>query len=289
MTLLDALLLLMILIWGSNFSIVKVALRDFPDTAFNAMRLLLASGVYLAAIRTASVEERAALTARDWRDLTLLGIVGTFFYQFFFVMGVSRTSVANSSLIIGMSPVFISVLSSLAGHERIKPMRWLGVLLALFGLYLVVGHGLDLSGVTWRGDALMIAGVSCWAVFSVAAQPLLKKHSPLIVIGYAFSIGSAFNIAAVLPWLLRVDWHAISSTSWVLMVVSALLSLNFSYWIWYTGLKKLGGSRTSVYSYLTPIVAIVVAAVWLHEPISNNQVAGAAAIFAGLLITRFVS
>lgn len=278
----------MILIWGSNFSIVKVALRDFPDTAFNAMRLLIASTVYLVAIRAARKTDRAALTSRDWKDLTVLGIVGTFFYQFFFVTGVARTSVANSSLIIGMSPVFISVMGSLAGHERIAPARWFGVFLALAGLYLVVGHGVDLSGATWRGDALMIAAVVCWALFSVAAQPLLKRHSPLIVIGFAFSIGSAFNIAATLPWLLRTDWHAISGLSWMLMLVSALLSLNFSYWIWYTGLKKLGGSRTSVYSYLTPIVAIVVAAIWLHEPIARNQVMGASAIFGGLLITRFV-
>ena len=48
MTVLDFLLLLMILIWGSNFSIVKVALRDFPEIAFNAMRLVVATMVYLA-------------------------------------------------------------------------------------------------------------------------------------------------------------------------------------------------------------------------------------------------
>jgi drug/metabolite transporter (DMT)-like permease len=72
------------------------------------------------------------------------------------------------------------------------------------------------------------------------------------------------------------------------MLASAVLSLNLSYWIWYTGLKKLGGSRTSVYSYMMPIVAMVVAALWLHEPIAANQIAGAGAIFAGLLITRFV-
>ena len=73
------------------------------------------------------------------------------------------------------------------------------------------------------------------------------------------------------------------------MFASALLALNLSYFIWYTGLQKLGGTRTSVYSYLTPIVAMIVAAVWLAEPISANQMAGAGAIFAGLLITRFVS
>jgi drug/metabolite transporter (DMT)-like permease len=74
-----------------------------------------------------------------------------------------------------------------------------------------------------------------------------------------------------------------------MMLASALLALNLSYWIWYTGLKRLGGSRTSVYSYLTPVVAMVVASIWLDESISTNQIAGASAIFAGLLITRFVS
>ena len=84
------------------------------------------------------------------------------------------------------------------------------------------------------------------------------------------------------------DWAAISRSSWLLMFVSALLALNLSYWIWYTGLKRLGGSRTSVYSYLTPVVAMAVAALWLGETIAANQLAGAGAIFAGLLITRFV-
>ena len=288
-TLLDFALLLMILIWGSNFSIVKVALRDFPEIAFNAMRMIVGSIVFISVIQFSRDEARPKLTPRDWRELTFLGAIGTFLYQLCFVAGVGRTSVGNSSLIIGISPVAIAIMSALAGHERIKPMRWVGVFLALLGLYLVVGHGLDLSGATWRGDALMMAGMICWALFSVASQPILKRHSPLIVIGLAFSIGGALYVITLLPWLWRVDWRSVSGFSWMLMLASALLSLNLSYWIWYTGLKKLGGSRTSVYSYLTPIVAMIVAAIWLGEPISANQIMGAMAIFAGLVITRFVS
>lgn len=283
----------MILIWGSNFSIVKVALRDFPEIAFNAMRMIVASAVFVAAIRFTRPPEggpsRPKITRRDWRELAFLGMIGTGFYQLCFVAGVGRTSVGNSSLIIGTSPVLISMMSSLAGHERIKPIRWIGVVLALFGLYLVVGRSLNLTGATWRGDALMIGAVICWSIFSVAAQSILKRHSPLLVIGLAFSIGGTLYVLTVMPWLVRVDWRAVSAFSWMLMLTSALLSLNLSYWIWYTGLKKLGGSRTSVYSYLTPIVAMIVAAIWLAEPISTNQIAGAMAIFGGLLITRFSS
>jgi len=285
----DLLLLLMILIWGSNFSVVKVALRDFPEIPFNAMRLVVGTIVFLAAIRF--MRDRSTpttpLTREDWKRFFLLGLVGTFLYQLCFVAGVRRTSVGNSSLIIGASPVVIALFSSWAGHERVPPLRWFGVFMALAGLYLVVGHRLDLSAQTWRGDALIIVSVFCWALYSVASQPVLKRYSPLVVTGVTFSIGAVLYVLAAIPILFSVDWRSISTLSWVLMFASAVLALNVSYLIWYTGLQRLGGTRTSVYSYLTPIVAMIVAAIWLGEPISGNQMTGAGAILAGLVITRF--
>ena len=289
MTALDFLLLLMILIWGANFSIVKVALRDFPEIPFNAMRMITGTTVFLATLwfTRDRTRPRPALTRTDWTQLFFLGFVGTFLYQLCFVSSVRRTSVGNGSLIIGLSPIVISLMSAFVGHERIRPLRWAGVFMALLGLYFVVGHGVDFSGQTLRGDLLMLGGVLCWATYSVASQPILRRHSPLVVIALTFSMGAMSYVLAMTPILADVEWGAVSGFSWFLMFTSALLALNVSYWIWYTGLKKLGGSRTSVYSYLTPIVAMAVAAIWLGEPISINQVAGAAAIFAGLLITRF--
>ena len=280
----------MILFWGSNFSIVKVALRDFPEIAFNAMRLVVATMVFLAVILATRHRARLqTLTRRDWSELAFLGTIGTFLYQFCFVSAVKRTSVGNGSLIIGVSPIVIALMSAIVGHERIRPVRWLGIAVAMFGLYLVVGHGVDLTGQTWRGDLLMMGGVICWSTYSVASQSILKRHPPLLVIGLTFSIGAALYVVTMTPILIDVDWAAISGFSWLMMLTSALLSLNVSYWIWYTGLKRLGGSRTSVYSYLTPVVAMTFAAIWLAEPISGNQIAGAGAILAGLLITRFVN
>jgi drug/metabolite transporter (DMT)-like permease len=288
-TRLDLLLLLMILIWGTNFSVVKVALRDFPEIPFNAARLVVATAVFLGAIRWTrdGARPRPAVTRADWLQLFFLGVVGTFLYQLCFVAGVRRTSVGNGSLIVGISPIVIAIMSAMAGHERISPLRWAGVFMALLGLYFVVGHGVEFSPQTVRGDLLMLGGVLCWATYSVASQPILRRHSALVVIGSTFSFGAAMYVLMMAPTLMDVNWAGVSGFSWFLMAASALLALNLSYWIWYTGLKRLGGSRTSVYSYLTPIVAIIVAAIWLGEPISGNQVAGAAAIFAGLLITRF--
>lgn len=285
LTVLDALLLLMVLIWGTNFSLVKVALRDFPELAFNAGRMLTSAIVFAAVI--ASARTRPSFSRADWIRLVFLGIVGTFLYQFMFVGGLKRTSAGNASLIVGTSPILIALLSSLAGHERVPPRRWFGVALAFGGLYFVVGHRADWSAASLVGDGMVIASMVFWATYSVAAQPLLKRHSPLAVTGTSFSIGAVLYLVFTAPWLVQIDWRPISMGSWVLMLLSAVLALNVSYVIWYTGLQKLGGTRTAIYSYLTPIVAMTVAAFWLGEPVSGNQMIGAGAILTGLAITRF--
>ena len=287
MTSLDLLLLLMIAIWGTNFSLVKVAMRDFPELAFNAARLVVASSVFLAAMRVTD-QLPVKVARRDWTRLIILGVVGTCLYQLCFLGGVKRTSVGNASLITGSSPIVIAVLTAIAGHERIPPLRWAGVGLAMLGLYLVVGHRVEWTPESRQGDVLMLASMLCWATYSVAAQPLLKTYSPLIVTGVSFISGSVLYVIVTLPTLVTTSWAAISMGSWVAMVASGVLALSLSYLIWYTAIQRLGTTRTSVYSYLTPVVAMLVATVWLGEPIETNQLFGASAILAGLAITRLV-
>lgn len=277
----------MIAIWGTNFSLVKVAMRDFPELAFNAARLVTASMVFLVAMYWTGQWPRS-VPRRDWTRLIILGIVGTCLYQLCFLGGVKRTSVGNSSLITGSSPIVIAVFTAIMGHERIPPLRWAGVGLAMIGLYLVVGHRVQWTPESRIGDLLTIGSMLCWATYSVAAQPLLKIHSPLIVTAVSFISGSALYVLVTLPTLVTISWASISLGSWIAMVASGVLALSVSYLIWYTAIQRLGTTRTSVYSYLTPVVAMIVATVWLGEPIESNQVFGASAILTGLAITRLV-
>jgi drug/metabolite transporter (DMT)-like permease len=93
-------------------------------------------------------------------------------------------------------------------------------------------------------------------------------------------------ILVTLPVLVGVECQAIHMGSWIAMAVSGLLALSVAYLIWYTAIERLGTTRTAVYSYLTPVIATVVAAAWLGEPITGNQLAGAGAILAGVALTR---
>jgi drug/metabolite transporter (DMT)-like permease len=285
---LDALLLGMTLIWGSNFSIIKAALRQIPELGFNGLRMTVGAVVFAAVIhqRHGLAAAAARLVRGDWVLVAILGIVGHFVYQMLFMGGVARTSVANSSLIFGCTPVAVAMLSSALGHERISPVRWAGVALSLAGIYLVVGQS-DRQASSLAGDLLIFGAMLCWVVYTVGCRPLLSRHSPLVVTGFTMMIGSMLYAPFGVPSLMALDWAAVQWWAWALLVYSAVFALVVAYLIWYTAVQRVGNTRTSIYSNVVPLVAMSVAAVALGEPVTVRKVAGAIAIVAGVGLTRF--
>jgi drug/metabolite transporter (DMT)-like permease len=297
----DALLLLMTLIWGTNYAIVKHAFRFIDPQAFNAVRMMIASAVFLAvmmAIRRLPPARRgegslagifytpSRITGRDWLALAALGVVGQCLYQYTFAAGLARTSVANAALIAAAAPVLIGLASGASGEGRIGAPHWVGALLSLAGIYIVVGPGLSVGGTTLRGDLTMFAAVCCWALYTLGSRPLMARHSPVAVTGLSMAIGTALYVPGVLPHLRRVDWGAVDAMTWLTVVYSALFALCVAYTIWYAAVREIGSASTSVYSNLVPLVAMAAAVVFLDEPLGLRKIAGAAAVLAGVALTR---
>lgn len=302
LTRLDALLLLVCIIWGSNFTVIKAAFREMEPLAFNALRLLIASVSFLgvivfvqrrppasgsASLRWWSIlRTDAPLTRGDWLSLALIGAIGHFAYQLCFVGSLARTTVANTSLILGLTPAAVALASAALGQERVRPHHWSGLALSLIGLYLVVGRGAQLSRSALGGDGLAVLAVLCWTIYTLVGQRLMERHSPLGVTGLSMTMGTIPYVLFALPALGRTDWDAVSAAVWVALAYSAMLALCVSYLIWYVAVRQMGSARTSVYSNVIPLVAMAVAFVWLGEPIGWSKIAGAAAVLAGVAVTR---
>lgn len=289
----DLLLLLMILIWGSNYTIVKSAFAEIPPHPYNAIRLVIASAVYLVAIAIARRYRRPSVfytpepvTRRDWYSLVALALVGHVLYQLCFIGGLARTSVSNSALILAMSPVAIAAINALRGYERVGLWHWLGALLSIGGIYLVVGRGANVAAGHLIGDLLMVGGVLCWAVYTVGAGRLMERHSPLGVTGISMAIGTVVYLVIAAPAMRSVNWSGISTTTWLALLYSAVFAIAIAYMIWYTAVQKIGGTRTAMYSNLIPIVALAIAVIWRGEPLGGIRLTGAALVLGGVAITR---
>jgi drug/metabolite transporter (DMT)-like permease len=302
---LDLLLLLMTIIWGTNYALVKSAFQELDPQAFNALRLIEASAVMVATnlivrrLRSRMPEPGSAsgeiasifhtpapVTRGDWIRLAWLGVIGHCLYQYLFVGGLAQTSVANGALLVSSTPVVITLLSWLSGKERIGALHWAGTLLSLAGIYIVVGRGAHVTAASVRGDAMLVGAVVCWALYTIGARPLMVRHSPVGVTALSMLLGTLLYVPVAAPALSRVNWSAVSTVTWVKLVYSSLFAICISYTIWYAAVREIGSARTSVYSNLLPIVAMITAYLWLREPIGVAKMAGAAAVLAGVALTR---
>ena len=290
----------MTIIWGTNYSIVKRAFVVMDAQAFNALRMIVASAVFLTII--AVVHRRRVrlgatatgsifvtpdpITRHDWLVLAGLGIVGHTAYQYFFIGGLARTSVANSSLMLAATPVLIALMSAALGSERISRLHWFGAALSMAGIYLVVGDDAPGGGSSIAGDAMMLVAVGCWAVYTLGARQLMLRHSPVGVTGFSMAIGTLLYVPLVARNILATDLSTVPAGAWIALVYSALFALCIAYTIWYMAVREIGSARTSVYSNLVPIVAMLTAVVFLGEVMTVPRLAGAAAVLVGVALTR---
>jgi drug/metabolite transporter (DMT)-like permease len=295
----DALLIFMAVIWGTNYSIVKSAFDEIEPQAFNALRMAIASAVFLliiGAVRRAPMPSPGgiatifrtpvATNTRDWVGLAGLGFVGHFLYQYLFIGGLARTSVANSSLILAATPILVALLGAGVGEARVGRRHWIGAAISVFGIYLVVGRGPALGDGRALGDLMMVAAVCCWAVYTVGARHLMLRHSPVGVTGMSMALGTLLYVPATWHSVRLTQWTNVGALTWIAIVYSALFALCIAYTIWYVAVREIGSARTAVYSNIVPLVAMGTAVAFLGEPLGWRKVAGAAAVLGGVALTR---
>jgi len=283
----DVGLVLLALIWGINFSVMKVVLAELDPLALNALRFPLASLALLVVVRRRS--GLAWPSRQDVPFIILLAVLGNVGYQLCFIFAIDWTLAGNASLLLSTTPVWTMILSALAGHER--PTRWmsLGVLGTLAGMTLVVlGRGGQISwgSETLRGDLLMVLASILWSMYTVGGRNQVARYGPLRMTAWTLWIGTPILVLLGLPSLSATDLATVSAGTWLGVAYAGFLSIGLAYLLWYRGVQRLGNNRTAVYSNLVPVAALVTAWVWLGETPTGMQMLGAAVILGGLTLTR---
>ena len=281
----DALLLLMALIWGVNFSIVKFGTEVMSPLAFTRLRVMLAAVVL---IGFAFTRGKRFPTRREILALMALGMLGNGMYQILFVEGISRTSVANAALVIAGTPALIAILSRVRGVERVNRRVVGGLALSLSGVALVVlGSARATQGDTkLLGTTLVFGGTLCWTAFTVMLQPYARRLDPVHLSAFTMLGGSVPMLFIATPALARTDWSAVGLAAWGAVFYASVISMGVAYLFWYRGLRVLGPTRTAMYGNLQPVIAIIVAWIFLHEAPTIWQGVGTGTIMTGLFLTR---
>ena len=309
----DASLLLMALIWGVNFSVVKYGTGAFAPLAFNGARV---------ALGTVAITAVALIATRGqpWPGLRLaltfvgLGVLGNGLYQILFVEGVARTQAGTASLVLAAGPALIALFGRVRGIERITARGAVGIAASIVGVGLVMLGGRSAPGASVAaadaavlGSALVFLAATCWALYTVLLQPYMQRVNDLQLSALTLGGGCAALLVAAARDLAATRWpasplayaHAAGTADgalgaavgffanpWGAVAYSGLLAIVGAYLLFYRGVRVLGPTRTAMYANLQPAVALFVAWMTLGEVPSALQAVGALAIFAGIVLTR---
>lgn len=277
-------LLLVVLIWGGNFTATKLAFADISPLAFTAVRFAL--GSVLMWLILARKEGWRLPPRATWVPLIALGVVGNTIYQLCFMTGLYRTTATNSSLILASMPTVVTVAAGMLGFEQITARQKWALAIATLGVLLVVAsRGMTLDG-DLTGDLLMLAAVLCWATYTLGLRSLTGRVSTLALTTWTLITGTPGLILAGIPAVRRMNWRAVSATGWGGLAYATLLSLVVAYVLWNRGVRQIGPSRAAIFTTLTPLVATLTAIAILGERPGLLHLAGGALIIAGVLVSR---
>jgi drug/metabolite transporter (DMT)-like permease len=274
-------LLFVIILWGSSFASIKILLPQIPANTIAFLRFFLASiayGLFLV------ITKQPRLQKKHLPIILLTGFSGITIFNVLQNQGLRYAGVTDSAIFIAMSPVFIALLSWLILKERISNLQIIGIIIAFAGSVLVATegsfNGLGFNRMRLLGDLLVLLSSIAWAVFSILLKKLLAHYPPITIITYSTIAGTILLIPFSLieyPFNLT----AVTTAGWLNLIYLGLLASALGNLIWNAALNTVSAVTVGAYLYLSPIVAPIVAFIFLNEIPSMYTIAGGLIILMG--------
>ncbi|HKY96032.1 MAG TPA: DMT family transporter, partial [Kiloniellales bacterium] len=195
------------------------------------------------------------------------------------------TTAARGALALSTLPLVTMVAAALLGAERLTRRKSLGVFIAVAGATLALAAGLDTAPPgAWRGDAIMVAATLSFALYSIWSRPFIARSSPLAFLVAGMGFGSL--VQALFAWASGgfAATAAFDLVQWGAVAYLASFGAAATFFLWVYALAHTTPTRVTNTITLNPLVAAVLAALWLDEPLGLPLLLGIAAVFAGILI-----
>lgn len=262
------------------------ALREAIEPSTLAFYRWLIASVILVAISGRLLWQYRAKLARVLDLLFLLGFLGMLICGAVFYAGLQQTTAANGALIYMASPAIIIMLEVIFRGLRLNFVQIIGIIVAMVGvaMILLIGGNYDFANFEWRmGDLYCIAGSLSWALYSFTLKAERLAEFPTLVLFSAIAVAGTITL---FPFYLWENGPAMtpgfSSQTWLGIGVISLMASVLAYGLYQKGVALVGPSVTSMYLYLMPVYATILAYLFLDESISYIHAVGFVLIACGL-------
>ncbi len=281
-------LLIVYVVWGSTYMAIRIVVQAVPPFAAAAVRFMSA-GLVMAGIAAAANRGRGWPTRRQWLDYALVGVLLLGVGNALVMWAEQRIPSGIAALIVATVPLWMTLFDGLRPGGQPWTLRvWLGTVIGLVGVALVARPEGGVSAGHWAGTVgLLVASIS-WTIGSLYSKSIPESRRVSLFTASAIEMVAGALFLLVESRVVGEDLGRFASAptgAWLALVYLAIFGSLVGFTAFAYCLNTLPASTVGTYAYVNPVVAVVLGAAFLGEPLSAGLLSGAVLILVAVILT----
>ncbi len=255
-------LVLLTLVWGCNWPVMKVGVAHFPPLTFRMASLWLGLPILALLVRQQGLP--LAIPRAHWGRVALLALTNMVLWHVLMILAIPLLSSGRAAILGYTMPIFSAVIGALFFGDRLARRGWAGVGAALLGVVLLLWHEMGTLGSRPMGVTLMLVSAASWAL---GTQLLRRLPVPVPLLTLSFWM-VAITCAAltVLAALFEHErWQMPDRQAWAAILYNALLALGFAQTAWFFLVRTLPPVASTLSVMMIPVLGVFSGSLWLGE------------------------
>ena len=228
---------------------------------------------------------------KDFGKIMMASLLGFFLTQVTFLMAIPDITPMDCSIVSSLSPIYTMFIAAYALKEPITLRKAGGVAISFFGIIYLIMNSVTGAGGTietsWVGILLMIANSLSFSLYLGLFKPVITKYSVITFMKWIFLFATLFSFPWTISELRTFDYSLLTSTYLSELAFLIICSTFITYFLIPLGQKRIRPTLVSMYSYVQPIIAIVIS-IWVGmDTLSWQKLLAAAMVFGGVVLVNY--
>lgn len=275
------LLVLLTLVWGLNWPVMKLGVTGYPPLTFRALSMLF--GLPVLGLALVVMKVPFGVPRAHWRELFWLAFANMFVWHALIILAVQSLSSGRSAILGYTMPIFSALIGAWFFGNRLRARHGLGVAAAALGVSLLLWH--ELTNLSGRPVGVLMALVAA-ATWALGTQMLRNTRMPVATLSISFWMTALTTIVLCGLSLLfeRTQWQMPTPTVAASIGYNAVLIFGFAHAAWFFLARSLPPVASTLSVMLIPILGVFTGALWLGEVLHWQDWAA-----VGLMVTAIAS
>ena len=282
-------LIIVNLIYALNYTIAKDVMPEYMQPSGFILLRVIGGSILFFLTYLFFIKER--VKKKDFFRLMLCGLFGVAINQLFFFEGLNLTTPINAAIIMTISPVLVIITSAIIIKEKITLRKITGIFLGLIGACILILNTGDISFENdfFTGNILVLINATSYAVYLVLVKTLMKRYNPITVMFYVFIFGLIFVLPFGIDEIQKIDLTTFNEEIYLKIGFVVICTTFIAYMFNAFALKSLNPSVVSVYIYLQPLLASLIAIALNSDSLSLVKILAAIFIFSAVFLVSIPS